>query len=306
MARGHPLRGYESTAFPLSPLGAHTMNFTWLFIIVQLIFLEGLLSIDNAAVLGAMVAVLPSDQPIPWPSWLKGLGNRLNPLLGGQRDAALKVGLLGAYLGRGLMLVIAHQIIRYPWLQFVGGAYLVYLGIEHLAAPTEHTGADRSAVSAQLVPGFWQVVFMVELADLAFSLDNVVAAVALADHIVVVMVGVALGILALRWAATFFSRMVEREPILQHAAYLLVLVIGLRFCLEQLLSWEIAPTTQFFGSLSILGLALLYAHWTPLQPLRPVVHRGRHTIYQGLVLIKEIATFRPFLHTETGSDKEKS
>jgi tellurite resistance protein TerC len=281
------------------------MNFTWLFIIVQLIFLEGLLSIDNAAVLGAMVAALPVDQPIPWPSWLKGLGHRLNPMLGGQRSAALKVGLLGAYLGRGAMLVVAHQIIRYPWLQFVGGAYLVYLGIEHLAAPNEAMDEDRSFNSTQLVPGFWQVVLMVELADLAFSLDNVVAAVALADHIVVVMVGVALGILALRWAASFFSVMVEREPILQHAAYLLVLVIGLRFCLEHLLGWEISPVTQFAGSLSILGLALLYAHWTPLQPLRPIVHRGRHTIHQGLVLIKQIATFRPFWGTETGSSKER-
>ncbi len=61
-----------------------------------------------------------------------GWGDALDPILGAQQDAALKVGLLGAYAGRGLMLLIAHQIVRYPWLQLVGGAYLVYLGIEHL------------------------------------------------------------------------------------------------------------------------------------------------------------------------------
>lgn len=42
---------------------------TTVLIVLQLIFLEGILSIDNAAVLGAMVAPLPDDQPIPWPRW---------------------------------------------------------------------------------------------------------------------------------------------------------------------------------------------------------------------------------------------
>jgi tellurite resistance protein TerC len=229
------------------------MDFSWFFIVVQLIFLEGLLSIDNAAVLGAMVAPLPNHEPIPWPAWLGWLGHRLDPLLGGQQDAALKVGLLGAYAGRGLMLLIAHQIVRYPWLQLLGGAYLVYLGVEHLGLSRSEEIAEekRGAVNAT-VPGFWQVVVMVELADLVFSLDNVVAAVALSDHIAVVLLGVALGILALRWAASIFAVMVEREPILLHAAYVLVLAIGLRFCLEQWLDFEIAPALQFGVSLSIL------------------------------------------------------
>jgi hypothetical protein len=103
MARGHPLARVRVNGLSTFSIGC-TYHELYLAIYHR--------TVDLSAVLGAMVAVLPSDQPIPWPSWLKGLGNRLNPLLGGQRDAALKVGLLGAYLGRGLMLVIAHQIIR--------------------------------------------------------------------------------------------------------------------------------------------------------------------------------------------------
>lgn len=262
------------------------MDFSWVFIVIQLIFLEGLLSIDNAAVLGAMVSPLPTDEAVPWPRWLAGVGKALDPMLGTQQEAALKVGLLGAYAGRGLMLLIAHQIVRYPWLQIVGGAYLIYLGIEHLALAGDggEGSADKAAHNGQV--GFWQVVFMVELADLVFSLDNVVAAVALSDHIAVVLLGVALGILALRWAATFFTVMVEKEPVLQHAAYLLVLVIGLRFCLEHWLDIEISPFMQFGVSLSILALALLYAHWSPLRVLQPLVHQTRRALYIGLSTIK--------------------
>lgn len=278
------------------------MDFSWFFIIVQLIFLEGLLSIDNAAVLGAMVAPLPNTEPVPWPTWLRWLGHRLDPILGAQQDAALKVGLLGAYLGRGLMLFIAHYIVRYPWLQFVGGAYLVYLGIEHLGISDAEDAAEKHHTAmTPATPGFWQVVLMVELADLVFSLDNVVAAVALSDHIAVVLIGVALGILALRWAASFFAVMVEREPILLHAAYVLVLAIGLRFCVEQIWEFEIPPTLQFFISLGILGLAWLYAHWSPLRVFHPLVHRTRRIIYQVMAAIKHLVTLRPFITANTGS-----
>lgn len=279
------------------------MDISWFFIIVQLIFLEGLLSIDNAAVLGAMVAPLPMDQGVPWPKWLAGVGRRLDPILGPQQDAALKVGLLGAYAGRGLMLLIAHQIVKYPWLQLVGGAYLVYLGIEHLGLSDEEEARHGHPELTPEVPGFWQVVLMVELADLVFSLDNVVAAVALSDHILVVLAGVALGILALRWAASYFALMVEKEPVLQDAAYVLVLVIGLRFCLEHFFEFEIAPTVQFGVSIGILALAILYARWKPMRVFYPFIHRTRRIIYQVLNAIKHVVTLRAFTSstaTESG------
>lgn len=174
-----------------------------------------------------------------------------------------------------------------------GGAYLIYLGIEHLGAAGGENGDEvHNGPRVSESPQFWHVVVLVELADLVFSLDNVVAAVALADHIVVVLIGVALGILALRWAASYFALAVEKEPVLQDAAYLLVLVIGLRFCIEQVVEFEIPPTLQFVISLSILGLALLYAHWRPMQVLHPLVHRVRRGLFIGLESTKYVLSLR--------------
>ena len=81
---------------------------------------------------------------------------------------------------------------------------------------------------------FWSVVLTVELMDLVFSIDNVIAAVALSDEIWVVMLGVAIGIITMRFAAGIFSYAVQREPILKPAAYILVLNIGLQLIVEQL------------------------------------------------------------------------
>src|SRR5436309_1409220 len=84
------------------------MDIAIITIIVQLIFLECILSIDNAAVMGAMVANLPSEQPTPWPKSLRPLLGWADRFLGAQRDAALKVGLFGAYV---LILFIGAKFL---------------------------------------------------------------------------------------------------------------------------------------------------------------------------------------------------
>jgi tellurite resistance protein TerC len=245
------------------------MDLTIIAIIIQLIFLEGVLSIDNAAVLGTMVITLPKDQPIPWPPALRFLARPLNPILGKQRMAALKVGLLGAYLGRGLMLFLASFIVKNPWLKLLGALYLIRLAFENLGMEegTEEETHERRLDATR----FWVIVLNVEIADLIFSLDNVVAAVSLSDKLWVVMIGVALGILTMRFAAGFFSYAIEREPVLKSAAYLLVLNIGFQLILEDLGGLEINDWVRFGLSLSIIFLSLAYAHSKLLRRLRPVI-----------------------------------
>lgn len=246
------------------------MDWSIVAIIVQLIFLEGILSIDNAAVLGAMVAVLPNDKDIEWPPSLHGLGKALHPFLGPQRTAALRVGLLGAYVGRGLMLLLASVVVQNPWLKLVGAAYLIRLAFNDLAETSMEEDVEGEPRSLQN-KGFWMVVLNVELADLVFSLDNVVAAVSLSDKLWVVMLGVAIGILMMRFAAGLFAIAVIKEPILKKAAYILVLVIGIELLLEDLAHVEIGDWLRFGISMGILVLCVIYARVKFLHVFRPVL-----------------------------------
>jgi tellurite resistance protein TerC len=234
-------------------------------IVFQLIYLEGILSIDNAAVLGAMVSQLPRHDPIPWPRWLQLLHQPTHRFLGGQQSAALKAGRVGAYLGRGAMLFVAAWVVRNKWLLLLGGVYLIFLAVSHFAAEEEEeSGADRAPVPAA-ARSFWMVVLNVELADLAFSLDNVVAAVALSRLMWVVLTGVFLGILTMRFAAGIFTRLIEREPILEEAAYLLVMVIGLELFAEELLGLHISHGLKFALSAGVIVVTVLYARLPWLQ-----------------------------------------
>jgi len=248
------------------------MDWSIFAIILQLIFLEGILSIDNAAILGALVTPLPSGEPIIWPKSLQWLGKILNPMLGPQRMAALRVGLFGAYVGRGLMLVLASLIIHNPWLKIIGALYLIRLAFDDLSVSAKVEEEEGEDVNQIKQVSFWATVLTVEIMDLVFSIDNVVAAVSLSDKLWVVMLGVAIGILTMRFAAGIFSFLVEREPILQKAAYILVLNIGIELLLEEIWGFRIDDWVRFGVSIATILLTILYSHAEFLhRPLRPLL-----------------------------------
>jgi tellurite resistance protein TerC len=242
------------------------------------------MSIDNAAVIGALVSPLPDDQPIPWPDSLRRLGDWLHPLLGTQRNAALKVGLLGAYFGRGAMLFLTSFLIHNSWIKLIGAAYLIHLAFDNLGDMTGGGSEEDGEVKPIQVQSFWPTVLTVELMDLIFSIDNVVAAVSLSDKLWVVMLGVGIGILTMRFAAGLFSYAVAREPILKQAAYVLVLNIGVELVLDQLWHLEISDLARFGISAATILLALAYAHSPFLQRFRFVLV----WLAQGIGIVNEL------------------
>jgi tellurite resistance protein TerC len=255
-----------------------------MIIILQLIFLEGILSIDNAAVIGALVSPLPDDQRIVWPAPLQRLGDWLHPVLGNQRLAALRVGLLGAYVGRGAMLFLTSFLIHNSWIKLVGAVYLIHLAFDNLEDLSPAGGEENGEVKPIVAQSFWATVLTVELTDLVFSIDNVVAAVSLSEMLWVVMLGVGIGILTMRFAAGIFSYAVTREPILKPAAYVLVFTIGVELILEQVWLVEISDPVRFGISASILLLAVVYAHSPFLQRFRFVLT----WLAQGIGIVNEL------------------
>lgn len=186
-----------------------------LLVIFNLIVIEGLLSVDNAAVLATMVLDLPQKE----------------------RPAALKYGILGAYLFRGLFLVFASFLVSIWWLKPFGGLYLLTLvwswwSSRGAKEAGEMNVQKRNNRLYRLVAGwvgpFWATVVFVEMMDIAFSIDNVFAAVAFTDNLILVCAGVFIGILAMRFVAYGFIRLMEEYAFLETCAYIVLAVLGLR------------------------------------------------------------------------------
>lgn len=285
------------------------MNAYWpiFIIILQLIFLEGILSIDNAAVIGALVSPLPDDKHVVWPKLLQRIGEWLHPVIGNQRMAALRVGLLGAYVGRGTMLFLTSFLINNSWIKLVGAAYLIHLAFDNLKDMSGAGSEEDADLQPIKIQSFWSTVLTVELMDLIFSIDNVVAAVSLSDKIWVVMVGVGIGILTMRFAAGVFSYAVTREPILKQAAYVLVFNIGVELILDQVWHIEFSDLLRFGISVLTILLALAYAHSSLLQKFRFVLV----WLAQGIGIVTEfvdwiLAPIRGIFHVFAGLFKSSS
>lgn len=182
-------------------------------VFLTLLVLEGVLAFDNAAVLAAMVRKLPVEQ----------------------RRKALLYGLIGAYTFRVLAILAVVWIIRYPVLKLVGGLYLLYLASKHLFFRRAHGEHAEFTLFKRLgLTGFWGVVISIELADLAFALDQVLVAVALTDKIELIIAASLVAILFLRLSAVFIARLMDWFPQLEQLAYVAVGFVGLKLVVVDL------------------------------------------------------------------------
>jgi YkoY family integral membrane protein len=177
-------------------------------IIATLVVLEGLLSADNALVLAILVKHLPKDL----------------------QKKALRYGIAGAFIFRAIGVVTAAWLMHYWEFKAAGAAYLLYLTIKHFIHRWKHRDGGVSIKPAG--PGFWKTILLVELTDVAFSVDSIVAAVAMSKKIWIVYLGGILGIITMRFVAGLFLRLLEKFPKLEDAAYLLVGWIGIKLGLE--------------------------------------------------------------------------
>ena len=160
-----------------------------LLIVAVLIVLEGLLSCDNAVVLALLVKHLPPEQ----------------------RGRALRYGIIGAYVFRIIALILATWMMTQWYLKVAGGVYLLYMGVSHFL---KKKPSDEEPETVKIrrwfgLSPFWSTVVAVELTDIVFSVDSIAAAVALSDKLWVLILGGLLGILAMRFAAQGFVKLLE-------------------------------------------------------------------------------------------------
>lgn len=189
---------------------------TSIFLILNLFILESLLSVDNAAVLALMVKDLPAPD----------------------RPKALKYGLLGAFVFRGLCLVLASWLVHFLVLKLLGGIYLIYLTIGHFTPKhdTLEEGVKKEnrifKAFRKMLGAFWGTVLMVEIMDIAFSIDNIFAAVAFTNQIVLIMIGVFMGIVAMRFIANWFCKLIDKYHSLETSAFIVIGILGMKLIVE--------------------------------------------------------------------------
>ncbi|AIF53856.1 TerC family protein [Pelosinus sp. UFO1] len=193
-------------------------------IIGSLILLEGLLSADNALVLAIMVKHLSKNR----------------------QKRALFYGILGAYLFRFVAIGLGTYLIKIWWIKAAGALYLLWMSFQHYFY--KKSGKDNAVTETP--HGFWRTVLAVEIMDIAFSIDSVLAAFGISDHIWVLYLGGIFGVMMMRGVAQIFLTLINKYPELETTAYILISIIGAKM-MASVFNYHVSQTVFFSILLTI-------------------------------------------------------
>ncbi len=241
------------------------LEYGWVLLV--LIGLEGILAADNAVVMAVMVKHLPEKQ----------------------QKRALFYGLLGAFVFRFTALFLISFLANVWQVQALGAAYLLYIAISHIIKHLRGKDHADGEEKEKKGSGFWMTVLKVEVADIAFAIDSMLAAVALAitlpktgwgqiggidtGQFIVMFLGGLIGLVIIRFAATQFVKLLKKYPSLETAAFLIVGWVGVKLVIYTLAHPSLGVIPHGFPESTIWklifwGVMLLIIFWGWLVSVR--------------------------------------
>ena len=188
--------------------------------LVTLTLLEIVLGIDNLVFISIQVDRLPAER----------------------QPAARKLGLLLAMGTRvALLLSLAWLMgLTKPWFEIfgqgisgrdlillVGGLFLLGKSTVEIHDNVEGHGGQEGGGASRAAAGFAATVIQIGLLDIVFSLDSVITAIGMADHVVVMVIAIVLAIGVMMVMVDAISRFIQRHPTVKMLALSFLLLIGM-------------------------------------------------------------------------------
>jgi predicted tellurium resistance membrane protein TerC len=197
-------------------LDVFTQPQAWISLLT-LTALEIVLGVDNLVFVAVATQGLPAGQQ----ARAARLGLALAVVF---RLALLSAMFWLVHLNRPLLTVYGQSLSGRDIILVLGGLFLLFKATEEIHEEIdiddedEHTGKPRS---------FWRAIAMIALLDIVFSIDSVLTAIGMADHLEVMILAVLIAVGIMIWAAAPVSRFVEQHPTVKMLALSFLLLIGM-------------------------------------------------------------------------------
>ena len=198
-----------------------------------IISLELILSADNAVALASITKKLNSIE---------------------LQSKALNIGIIIAFIFRILVILTAQIVLRFWPVKLIGGVYLISLSISNYFNLKNMNDSFIESKHSKNDKGLINVIALLAITDLAFSIDSITAAVAISDQFLLVITGALIGVIALRFTSGLFIKWLEIYSNLENAGYIAVGLIGLKLILQLIFYQVLIPEYIFFITMLCLFL----------------------------------------------------
>jgi predicted tellurium resistance membrane protein TerC len=206
------------------------MDFSWIsqpetwIAFLTLVALELVLGVDNVIFISILASKLPQEQ----------------------QQSARRTGIMLAVVTRILLLLSLSWIIGlteplFTVAQFeisgrdlvliAGGLFLLWKSVNEIHQKLE---GEEGHAAARVRAAFWNVIVQIMLLDIVFSLDSVITAVGMVDHIAIMITAVVIAAVVMVFTATPLGNFVERHPTVKMLALSFLLLIGFTLIVEGL------------------------------------------------------------------------
>lgn len=215
--------------------------------LLTLIFLEIVLGVDNLVFISITTDRLPAEK----------------------QHIGRKLGLAGALLMRIIFLCFASYLVHMTAALFTidlgffkhgfsvrdlvllaGGAYLIYKGITEvrgmLALEEEKAEHSEEHAAARLI-GLPQAVGTIMVMDVVFSIDSVITAVGLAEHLIIMIIAVMLAVFVMMIFIDAISDFINSHPQMKILALVFIVAIGVLLVLDSM---------AFHSGIEVLGMSM--------------------------------------------------
>ena len=215
--------------------------------LLTLTFLEIVLGIDNIIFLSILVSKLPAE--------LQPRGR----ILGLAFAMATRIGLLFSLVWlTGLtapwFTVLGEEISGRDLILFAGGLFLLGKSVSEIHGALE--GAEQEHGHVRLRTNILSVAIQIGLIDIVFSLDSVLTAVGLANHVPVMVVAIVLAVLVMMFLARPIHEFIERHPTIKMLALSFLILIGLALIGESL-DFHIPKGYLYFAMAFSVGVEMI-------------------------------------------------
>lgn len=193
--------------------------------LATLIVMEVVLGIDNLIFISILTNKLPPEQ----------------------RARARRLGIGGALIMRLMLLTMVAWIVGltapvfeifgkvFSWRDLIlitGGLFLVWKATKEIHHKVDHLEVAEAHVGQQIQISFAAAVGQVLLLDLVFSIDSIITAVGMTEHVPVMMIAVLTAVTVMALAAAPLAAFIERNPTIVMLALGFLLMIGMTLIAE--------------------------------------------------------------------------
>ncbi len=209
----------------------HLLTIDSLVALVTLTALEIVLGIDNIVIIVILAGKLPKEQ----------------------RARARYVGLAMAMISRIALLAVIGWIMRlthplfetafFDWhievsgrdlILFLGGLFLIVKATREIYNESEGDDPEKERSASRGGAVFGIVVTQIMIIDIVFSLDSVITAVGMAEHIEIMVAAIVVAVLVMMVFSGPISVFVEKHPSIKMLALSFLLLIGVMLVAESL------------------------------------------------------------------------